>query len=160
MKYAHLENYTNKLLGWYDSDIHDEVPTPNIEVSESDWQSAIEINANCYEDGAFIVKDFRTSEEIEKNKRSSINENYENEVSKLTLGVPNSEISTWTKQESEARSYKIDNQAATPLISSLAEQRGVSLDYLADKIIEKADAYSIAIGTLTGVRQKAQDDLI
>lgn len=64
MKYAHLEKDTNKLLGWYDDEIHSKIPTPNIEVSEEVWQEAININANCYEDGKFIVKDFRTSEEI------------------------------------------------------------------------------------------------
>lgn len=64
MKYAHLEKNTNKILGWYSDDIHDIIPTPNIEVSDEVWQEAIDINANCYEDGKFIVKDFRTPEEI------------------------------------------------------------------------------------------------
>lgn len=64
IKYAHLEKYTNKLLGWYDDSIHSEIPTSNVEVSDEVWQEAININANCYEDGKFIVKDFRTDEEI------------------------------------------------------------------------------------------------
>ena len=64
MKYAHIEENTNKLLGWYDDNIHLEIPTPNIEVSEKVWQEAININANCYEDGKFIIKDFRTDKEI------------------------------------------------------------------------------------------------
>ena len=64
MKYAHLEN--NKILGWYSYDIHDIIPTPNIEVSDEVWQEAININANCYENGEFIIKDFRTDEEIRK----------------------------------------------------------------------------------------------
>lgn len=64
MKYVHLEKDTNKLLGWYDDSIHSEIPTPNIEVNDEVWQEAININANCYENGEFIVKDFRTPEEI------------------------------------------------------------------------------------------------
>ena len=66
MKYANIENGTNKLLGWYDKRIHLEIPTPNIEVTDEVWQEAININANCYENGEFIRKDFRTSEEIEQ----------------------------------------------------------------------------------------------
>ena len=62
MKYAHIID--NKLQGWYDTEIHSEIPTPNVEVTEQQWQEAININANCYEDGKFIVKDFRTEEEI------------------------------------------------------------------------------------------------
>lgn len=64
MKYAHLEKDLNKILGWYSEDIHSNIPTPNIEVSDEVWQEALSINANCYEDGKFIVKDFRTEEEI------------------------------------------------------------------------------------------------
>lgn len=64
MKYAHLEKDINKLLGWYDDNIHLEIPTPNIKVSEKVWQEALRINANCYEDGKFISKDFRTEKEI------------------------------------------------------------------------------------------------
>lgn len=73
MKYAHLEKNTNKILGWYDSEIHSEIPTPNIEVTDEVWQEALNINANCYEDGKFIVKDFRTAEELEKARVQNIN---------------------------------------------------------------------------------------
>ena len=66
MKYVHLEENTNKILGWYSDEIHSNIPTPNIEVDENVWQEAININANCYENGKFIVKDFRTTEEIEQ----------------------------------------------------------------------------------------------
>lgn len=65
MKYAHLEKDTNKILGWYSDDIHSDIPTPNIEVTDEVWQEALNINANCYEDDKFIVKDFRADEEIE-----------------------------------------------------------------------------------------------
>ena len=75
MKYAHLEEKTNKLLGWYDDLIHSKIPNPNIEVSKEVWEEAININANCYEDGKFIIKDFRTNEEIaEQELQSKINE--------------------------------------------------------------------------------------
>lgn len=63
MKYAYLEN--NKILGWYDKKIHKTIPTPNIEVDDDVWQEALSINANCYENGKFIVKDWRTAEEID-----------------------------------------------------------------------------------------------
>lgn len=73
MKYAHLENNTNKILGWYSDEIHSVIPTPNIEVSGEVWQEAININANCYEDGKFIVKDFRTDSEIAEQLQAQAN---------------------------------------------------------------------------------------
>ena len=73
MKYVNIENGTNKLLGWYDKKIHLEIPTPNIEVTDEVWQEALNINANCYENGEFICKDFRTDEEKEKQRVQNIN---------------------------------------------------------------------------------------
>ena len=72
MKYANIENGTNKFLGWYDKEIHLEIPTPNIEVTDEVWQEALNTNANCYENGKFIVKDFRTEEEKEKQRVQQI----------------------------------------------------------------------------------------
>ena len=66
MKYANIENGTNRLLGWYTKEIHSKIPTPNIEVTDEVWQEALNINANCYENGEFIVKDFRTYEQREE----------------------------------------------------------------------------------------------
>ena len=73
MKYAHIENRTNKLLGWYTKEIHSKIPTPNIEVTDEVWLEALNINANCYENGEFIFKDFRTEEEKEKKRVQNIN---------------------------------------------------------------------------------------
>ena len=73
MKYAHIEQDTNKLLGWYDKKIHSKIPTPNIEVTDEVWQEALNTNANCYENGKFIFKDFRTDEEKEKQRVQNIN---------------------------------------------------------------------------------------
>ena len=64
MKYAHIIN--TKLQGWYSDEIHSEIPTPNIEVTDEVWQEAININANYYENGEFVVKDFRTADEIKQ----------------------------------------------------------------------------------------------
>lgn len=71
MRYAHI-NENNKILGWYSDDIHTNIPTPNIEVTEKVWQEALNINANCYEKGKFIFRDFRTPEEIEAYEKSLI----------------------------------------------------------------------------------------
>ena len=68
MKYAHIID--TKLLGWYDDSIHEEIPIPNIKVIDEVWQEAININANCYENGRFIIKDFRTDEEILNQEQS------------------------------------------------------------------------------------------
>lgn len=73
MKYAHIKN--TELFGWYDSKIHEVIPEPNIEVTDKVWQEAININANAYEDGEFVVKDFRTeAEKLQADKENKIEE--------------------------------------------------------------------------------------
>lgn len=64
MKYAHL-NENNQLLGWYDDEIHEKIPTPNVKVSDEAWDEALSINANYYNQSTkkFETKDFRTEAE-------------------------------------------------------------------------------------------------
>lgn len=90
---------------------------------------------------------------------SKANADFETALSGLTSSVPTSEISTWTKQEQEARAYLLDSNALTPLIDAICLARECNKSYLVGKIIEKADAYAISVGTLTGVRQKLEKEI-
>lgn len=62
--YAHLDR-DNSLKGWYTPEVHDIIPVPNIEVTEQEWQEALNIGANFYnkEIKQFECKDLRSSEE-------------------------------------------------------------------------------------------------
>ena len=65
--FAHLDG--EKLKGWYCDDVHDTIPTPNVEVTEEVWQQALNDGANAYVDSKFIKKDFTTNDEKIANKR-------------------------------------------------------------------------------------------
>lgn len=65
--FAHLDG--EKLKGWYCDDVHDTIPTPNIEVTEEVWRKAIQDNANAYVGDTFVYKDFRTTEQKTSDKR-------------------------------------------------------------------------------------------
>ena len=90
---------------------------------------------------------------------SKANADFEAAISSLTSSVPVSEISTWTKQEQEARAYLLDSNASTPFIDAICLARECDKSYLVGKIIEKADAYAVAVGTLTGIRQKLEKEI-
>ena len=87
------------------------------------------------------------------------NADFEASVSRLTASIPRSEVATWTKQEQEARAYLLDSNALTPLIDAICLTREGDKSYLVGKIIEKADAYAVAVGELTGVRQKLEKEI-
>lgn len=112
------------------------------------------------EDGT-ISTAFRelTNAELLPYALKDINKEYEDAVRKLTIDTPDSEKQTWVKQESEARAYLSDTMTLTPLIDAMCETRGCTKEYMVNKIIEKADAYAVAIGRLTGIRQ-AKEKLI
>ena len=62
MKYAHLDG--EKLLGWYTKDVHgNNIPTPNVEVTDDVWKKSLEDAANAYVDNKFVYKDFSTNDE-------------------------------------------------------------------------------------------------
>ena len=67
MKIAHYEKTTNKLLGWYDKEIHTTIPTPSIEVTDEQWQEALRISANYVNVDLKTLenKDFRTVDELQ-----------------------------------------------------------------------------------------------
>lgn len=67
-KFAHLNG--EQVLGWYTPEVHgDNIPTPNVEVTDEVWQQALVDVANAYVDNKFIKKDFSTTEEKTQIKR-------------------------------------------------------------------------------------------
>ena len=157
MKYAHYDKTTGKLLGWYDSEIHSTIPTPNIEVIETDWQIAIDNNYNYVDAvaGVLSFKDFRTVDEIftqtKSSKTNEITTSFNNSVEAITTALPH-EMVSWRKQEDEARAYSADNTVATPFIDAQLVTRdlGETKDELVAKVIANADAYQVAYATLLG----------
>ena len=116
MKYANIEQNTNKLLGWYDKEIHLEIPTPSIEVTDEVWQEALNINANCYENGEFIRKDFRTEEQREQQRIQEI-ETKCNQVIEAVypiykqINITNL-LTPYTEEDREVMKVFIDNKRA------------------------------------------------
>ena len=128
MKYAHYDKTNGKLLGWYDSEVHGTyvpevpevlnedgeveipavssyydvsgLPKPNIEVSEDDWQVAIDNNYNYIDATTSTLshKDFRTLDELKASKTSEINSACEKAI---TSGFTSSALGTSCSYQSE-----------------------------------------------------------
>lgn len=100
-----------------------------------------------------------TLEEVKAAKLSEINAAADRAIATLTATYPDREISTFDKQESEARAYAADPAASTPLLSALAQARGIPLDELVRRVLAKADAFAVASGSIIGQRQALEDRL-
>jgi len=63
MKYAHIDE-NNKLLGFYDDEVHSKIPEPKIQITKEQWKNALANNHNkINSDGTSETFDFRTEEE-------------------------------------------------------------------------------------------------
>lgn len=89
--------------------------------------------------------------------RQQINRLCAARLSAIRDSYPTDEVTSWSKQEDEARSWNANNAAPTPLLSALASARGVPFALLVSKVIEKADLFAAASGQLIGARQQAED---
>jgi hypothetical protein len=73
MKYAHIDN-NGQILGWYEDEIHSDIPEPNVQVSEEVWQNALDSSHNTIIGGVTSQVDYRTDEQKAENIRLFRNE--------------------------------------------------------------------------------------
>jgi hypothetical protein len=98
-------------------------------------------------------------DDLKSRKRAEINAAFAASIADLKANYPADEIQSWFKQEAEARAYEADNNASTPLLSAMANARGITVADLAARVVTNADAYSVAAGALIGKRQKYEDSI-
>jgi len=90
-KYAHI-NSENILQGWYDSEIHTTIPTPNIEVTDEQWQNALNnIHNKINADGSSEFVDTETAEQ-KAEAQNRINKKASGKQKLKDLGLDDDEI--------------------------------------------------------------------
>ena len=118
MIYAHIDE-NNQLLGWYDDTIHTSIPTPNIQVTQSQWQNSIDNNHNkVNSDGSTETYEFRTMEEIGNGIRLERNFKLVTEVDPLVSNhlrwndLTDTQRTAWTQYRTDL--LNIPQQAGFP----------------------------------------------
>jgi len=118
-----------------------------------------EAHPECVTEEQPYVPPVPTLEQTKAAKLSEINKAADATIATLTATYPDREISTFDKQEAEARAYAADPTASTPLLSALAKARGLELAELVRRVLIKADAFAVASGSIIGQRQALEDQL-
>lgn len=126
-------------------------PSPYHQWLNGQWHISAEAQATL---------DIEQVEQFKKRLIHQIAEKTDRLKSAVLVGYPQAEIDSFYRQESEARAWVVNNNAATPMLSAIAENRGVSLAILAQKVIEKADLVSTVIGHIIGTRQGFEDRIL
>ena len=78
----------------------------------------------------------------------------------LLAGYPQTEIESFYRQEKEALAWQADHNTPTSMLSQIARVRGVPLEVLISKVIEKSAQFAVAIGIIIGQRQAFEDRLM
>lgn len=78
----------------------------------------------------------------------------------LLVGYPQTEIESFYRQEKEALAWQADHNTPTPMLSQIAQNRGVPFGILVEKVIEKSSQFAVAIGIIIGQRQAFEDRLL
>lgn len=118
-----------------------------------------EAHPECVTEEQPYVPPVPTLEQTKAAKLSEINKAADAAIATLTAAYPDRELATFDKQEAEARAYTADATASTPLLSALAQARGIPLPDLVGRVLAKADAFAVASGSIIGQRQALEDRL-
>lgn len=78
----------------------------------------------------------------------------------LLAGYPQTEIESFYRQEKEALAWQADHNIATPMLTQIAQNRGVPFEILVEKVIEKSAQFAVVIGIIIGQRQAFEDRLL
>ncbi|ENS7587675.1 hypothetical protein GH085_001226 [Neisseria gonorrhoeae] len=77
----------------------------------------------------------------------------------LLAGYPQVEIDSFYRQEKETLAWQADNDAPTPMLAQIAAARGIELDVLIGKVVEKPARLAVAVDAIIGKRQQLEDRL-
>lgn len=92
-------------------------------------------------------------------KLADINALCNAELDAFSRSYPAGEVQSWPQQVKEAEALAVDPAAAVPLLTAIAEQRGITVADLAIRVHAKMDAYAQLSGALIGRRQAAEDQI-
>lgn len=121
-------------------------------------KAMIEDKGDYYEVVA-IVEPELTLEDVKAAKLGEINKACDRILNDAAADYPTSEIQTFSQQTSEAQSYTLDKNASVPLLSALAQARGIELNELVQRVLAKHEAFSVLSGVVIGQRQAFEDRL-
>lgn len=88
---------------------------------------------------------------------ADINNHAAAQLATLASNYPDGEVQSWAQQTREAEALAVDPQAPAPLLTAIAEARGLAVTELASRVLAKVQAYAAASGAIIGRRQALED---
>jgi hypothetical protein len=96
---------------------------------------------------------------MKKIRKLQVENHYDKKFKLLNVQNLSGEKSTWEQQYNEASSYTQNTGSATPMLSLLAQKRGITVGTLAQNVISKRDTYVSASTDILGSQQTERDNI-
>ena len=156
MIYTHFKIFDGRIWSVADACFVDFVPV-GMEIGALSCAGGVADEAylkrTLVEYGLPVGIELLTLEEVKAQKFAEINTACDKALATLTATYPERELLSFDKQEAEARALVAGDRSNIAHITAIAEARGITVDDLAQKIVAKADAFSVLSGTIIGHRQ-------
>ena len=94
---------------------------------------------------------------MKKLRKKDVERHYDKKFQLLNVQNFPGEKSTWEQQYNEASAFTQNTGSATPMLSLLAQKRGITVGTLAQSVISKRDAYVSASIDILGSQQAERD---
>lgn len=159
--------YSKSFGGFVDPAIMGQaMPADAVQVSEAQYQNLMDNQKGGgilhNEDGILSALDPTanlTLDQIKQRKLNEIGYAMSTRIAAIKSGYPEDEVLSWPEQKSEAMAYQQDNSVEAPLLSSMAEARGITLNDLVSRVLANAAAWSSLSGKLIGKRQAYESQI-
>lgn len=158
---AHITD-SNGVYKW--TEVVDEMGPQPAGAQYGDLPKVVQGKTPVWRDGWVLIADedlpkpdqaLVTSDQL----RTTLTAEYERRMQAIAAGYPPSERESWPVQTNEAYALLADSTAQTPWIDAAASARGLDRLELAQRIVAKDAQYRVISGTLSGVRQRIEDQI-
>jgi antitoxin component HigA of HigAB toxin-antitoxin module len=96
---------------------------------------------------------------IKSYMRLILDDVYDNKMKNNLLSVSNLEFNSWEQQRKEAEAYNLDNSVEVPLIQSLANSRGITIQEMVEKILSAVQNYYNNLSILLAKKQQIESEI-
>lgn len=138
---------------------HREGCTYRVLEAEPDWSHPTPTSNLRWEDDWPEPKwvETATLDDLKAAKLAELAVAFSKSMQAVKAGYAEEEVLSWSKQEAEAVAYTASAATAVPLLSGIADARGITVDDLAGRVLAKAQAWAVLSGAMIGKRQACED---
>jgi len=139
------------IIGFYDPEIHTEIPADAIPISEEEWGQHVGGTSLYFDGEAFVLITISVNEA----KQVALDQMVawiDRLTEQLRAGIPRDEVASWPSKSAEAKAV-LEGATVAPILQAEADLIGSSLREVAETIVARTAFYETVVGAVAGIRR-------